>query len=396
MKVYHEEFGEGQIINSTEVLDEAGNILYVDVMFEHGVELSVSSEELSELSKEFYAAAANHDAKHKQNLYGTKMTKAGAKPAKLQFHKIPETQKEEAISEKLTKDMSAADVIDDFVHSDDPKFKGKSKEERKKMALGAYYSMHPELKKEEVELEEDVYPLWGMGINKFRSFIEEEDTPVKRGRGRPMGSKSFGAAKRAGMSSTEAGGPSEPPSFTDQLLKAADNRDGGHVKFDNGKTHHIPRPHAIAAIHHLGKPEKPAEKEEMRKHMGASKENFDSIRTSGGKIPSKAPAYDPDARIKARTKSIVGEGKELSAKQKKIAALAPPADEIDAKDLEILRNKKKAMKEETESKTSVYTEANRYRAVESAVREIMSKNHDIRAEAKEAEWKRNNPGLVKD
>lgn len=40
--------------------------------------------------------------------------------------------------------MSANEIIDDFVHSDDPKFQGKSRKERINMALGAYYSMHPE------------------------------------------------------------------------------------------------------------------------------------------------------------------------------------------------------------------------------------------------------------
>jgi hypothetical protein len=53
------------------------------------------------------------------------------------------------INEKLTKSMSTAEVISDFVHSDDPKFKGKSKAERTKMALGAYYGMHPEKRKKE-------------------------------------------------------------------------------------------------------------------------------------------------------------------------------------------------------------------------------------------------------
>jgi hypothetical protein len=53
------------------------------------------------------------------------------------------------MTEKLTKNMSAGEVISDFVHSDDPKFRGKSKAERKKMALGAYYGMHPEKKLKE-------------------------------------------------------------------------------------------------------------------------------------------------------------------------------------------------------------------------------------------------------
>lgn len=53
------------------------------------------------------------------------------------------------MTEKLTKKMTSGEVISDFVHSDDPKFKGKSKAERTKMALGAYYGMHPEKKLKE-------------------------------------------------------------------------------------------------------------------------------------------------------------------------------------------------------------------------------------------------------
>jgi hypothetical protein len=44
------------------------------------------------------------------------------------------------LTEKLAADATAADYIDDFVHSDDPKFAGKSKEKRKEMALAAFYS----------------------------------------------------------------------------------------------------------------------------------------------------------------------------------------------------------------------------------------------------------------
>ena len=131
------------------------------------------------------------------------------------------------------------------------------------------------------------------------------DTTITK-RGRKVGSKSFGASKRKGESSDEAGAQSEKPSFTDQLLKAADNREGGHVEFDNGQKHHVPRAHANAGLYHLGKPEKPTDKNKVRKHIGASKENFDSFRKSGGQLPKEAPKYDPDARIKARTAQIVG------------------------------------------------------------------------------------------
>jgi hypothetical protein len=45
----------------------------------------------------------------------------------------------DALHEVLSKDAKAGDWIHDFVHSTNPKFDGKSKKERIKMALGAYY-----------------------------------------------------------------------------------------------------------------------------------------------------------------------------------------------------------------------------------------------------------------
>ena len=48
------------------------------------------------------------------------------------------------IDEVLTKSTPPAEWIHDFVHSDNPKFAGKSKAERKKMALGAYYAKQNE------------------------------------------------------------------------------------------------------------------------------------------------------------------------------------------------------------------------------------------------------------
>jgi hypothetical protein len=89
-----------------------------------------------------------------------------------------EAQVEKEINEVLGKDAKAADWIHDFIHSDNPKFAGKSKAKRQKMALAAYYAKqrneemeHDDekedkalvkkmvkkdaLKKEQVELEED-------------------------------------------------------------------------------------------------------------------------------------------------------------------------------------------------------------------------------------------------
>ena len=46
----------------------------------------------------------------------------------------------EQVAEVLTKSMGAGEWIKDFVKSKNPKFAGKSKEKRKEMALGAFYS----------------------------------------------------------------------------------------------------------------------------------------------------------------------------------------------------------------------------------------------------------------
>ena len=48
----------------------------------------------------------------------------------------------EELDEVLSKSAPIEDWIHDFVHSDNPKFKGKTKEERRKMAIAAYYAAH--------------------------------------------------------------------------------------------------------------------------------------------------------------------------------------------------------------------------------------------------------------
>ena len=68
-----------------------------------------------------------------------------------------------------------------------------------------------------------------------------------------------------------------------------------------------------------------------------------------------------------------------------------------AKDAEVAMNKSFS-KEETirESVVTPYTAASRYHAVESAVRDIMSQNQNLKKIAEEETFRRNNPGLFKD
>ena len=67
---------------------------------------------------------------------------------------LTEEQKNDIVAELqevLGKDAKAGEWISDFVHSDNPKFAGKSKEKRKEMALAAFYAKQ---RNEEVELHE--------------------------------------------------------------------------------------------------------------------------------------------------------------------------------------------------------------------------------------------------
>ena len=71
-----------------------------------------------------------------------------------------EVELDQQINEVLSKDASAGDWIHDFIHSDNPKFAGKSKKERQKMALGAYYAKQNEEVEQVTELKKTTIKSW--------------------------------------------------------------------------------------------------------------------------------------------------------------------------------------------------------------------------------------------
>lgn len=77
----------------------------------------------------------------------------------------------EHIDEVITKKTKAGEIIKDFMKSKDPKFAGKSPKERQKMALGAYYGMHPEKSKMEEDAAEPM--LEGGKKKKMKSCKED-------------------------------------------------------------------------------------------------------------------------------------------------------------------------------------------------------------------------------
>jgi hypothetical protein len=79
-----------------------------------------------------------HDRKVRTKRIDFKSSKMDGKPS--QEVKEENMTIDEQINEVLSKDATAGDWIHDFVHSDNPKFAGKSQEKRKQMALAAYYA----------------------------------------------------------------------------------------------------------------------------------------------------------------------------------------------------------------------------------------------------------------
>jgi len=99
----------------------------------------------------------------------------------------------EIIVEKLSPDAPASEWIDDFIKSDAPQFKGKSKKERIKMALGAYYGAQ---QNEELELEEaKMSPQQRADAERVQYGAMKQDDYNKKwklGKYRPAGNKLTG------------------------------------------------------------------------------------------------------------------------------------------------------------------------------------------------------------
>lgn len=109
-------------------------------------------------------------------------------PENLAKARNEEVELDEQINEVLSKDASAGDWIHDFVHSDNPKFSGKSTAERKKMALGAYYGAQKEsYLPADTAITTDTLAGRGTGgkSNSFQSFKSRVKPLDKEGNGNP-------------------------------------------------------------------------------------------------------------------------------------------------------------------------------------------------------------------
>jgi len=126
---------------------------------------------------------------------------------------------DEMINEVLSKDASAYDYIHDFVHSDNPKFAGKSKAERKKQALAAYYA-----KKNEEYVEEGM--LKNAAKKAFKALTGGSDEDQRKDLQRKMGVPQTGKKPTKEEVTMESKGPTsqmDQPFVTDAENKPLNN-----------------------------------------------------------------------------------------------------------------------------------------------------------------------------
>lgn len=95
-------------------------------------------------TKHLIEAIANGDAVETSKAFDKEMLGKISKRLSDMQKEVVKNLFKNSVNEVLSKDASVGDWIHDFVNSDNPKFDGKSKDQRKKMALAAYYAKQQE------------------------------------------------------------------------------------------------------------------------------------------------------------------------------------------------------------------------------------------------------------
>ncbi len=100
------------------------------------------------------------------------------------------------LDEVLNADATASDWIHDFVHSTNPKFEGKSKKERIKMALGAYY--HKARHKDGEGLGEETEQIDELNRDTLKSYINKAKPELNAAKAERASAREAGDWKTAG------------------------------------------------------------------------------------------------------------------------------------------------------------------------------------------------------
>ena len=281
--------------------------------------------ETDTLKKAYYHKKANEDdkkilARHLDRRHGVRDWR--------------KSMKEERVDEVLTKKTSMGDTIADFVHSKNPKFAGKSKKERMKQAMAAYYSKQrneayedndyvaDEVSMVRTELKAIVAKAQDMmdkmsqsmhiepwvqskiatakemvsGVHDYMVYGEDDKTPAAPSydQSSQMASSYGNFMNRMGEDYVvEKKGDDEDESdraanknIINQMRKAP--VDGMHkLTFENGKKHMVQPKHVARALEiHANTPVAKGAKEDLQNALGRSHEDFMHV-VNHGKAPAK-------------------------------------------------------------------------------------------------------------
>lgn len=194
----------------------------------------------------------------------------------------------DALHEVLSKDAKAGDWISDFVHSDNPKFAGKTKKERIKMALGAYYGKQNE------------------GYGSYRGY-QSSSGPSH---GHPYGGSGFGRRERE----DDEGYDNEPQHYK-PVAPVPDK------KYIKGTPENKAHKAANKPINGHPTNEEVEEIEERNKENALMRKTMDASRGARYKLNNPVPAAEPEhktaqAHNKAIGRALRSEDKMTTTKDK--------------------------------------------------------------------------------
>jgi hypothetical protein len=419
--VFHEEFGEGETINGMQTIDESGDVTNTDVMFEHGIVRDVPVEELMVLE----GRGRPKGSKNKPKGGETKPTMPATKTPSNSEDDDSDGPSGPGIHGELLRHQDLGDLKHHEIEFHDGKKVKVSPEHRNKAlahiksmmgpgknpdtrmaALRKLGSNHETFKQmigeevEQVDLDEavpytlggkpdksNVYKVhrqdwkgnWSHNPGDTYHSLDDAKTVAKNMK---KGASSTVKTKITKHARTKLAGPKgvlpEDVEQVDEISKEAKKRYLGTAVGDLTGRAYDHGVHTAGPYNRTDKDIADAKRKIKNRQDGiyrATKE--DAVVTDSEKRKQRIAAED----VEQVDEKLIGKQKNLDKNRN---------GKLDRQDFKMLR------KESVEPKVSVYTEANRFRSVENAVKDIMLNNTNLRQLAKEEEFKRNNPGHFED
>jgi hypothetical protein len=380
--VFHEEFGEGETINGMQTIDESGDVTNTDVMFEHGIVRDVPVEELMVLE----GRGRPKGSKNKPKGGETKPTMPATKTPSNSEDDDSDGPSGPGIHGELLRHQDLGDLKHHEIEFHDGK-KVKVSPEHRNKALAHIKSMMGPGKNPDTRMA----ALRKLGSNHetFKQMIGEQveqvDEISKEAKKRYLGKAVGDLTGRAYDHGVHTAGPyNRTDKDIDNDKRKIKNRQVGIYRATQEEVEQVDEISLYSDNEETGRDN------EKRRMKGPSIPPLRGKPLTRPKPPNPPgfPVRKPSSTASYKKEEVEQVDEKLIGKQKNLDKNRN--GKLDRQDFKMLR------KESVEPKVSVYTEANRFRSVENAVKDIMLNNTNLRQLAKEEEFKRNNPGHFED